>query len=301
MATLSKDFLGVDNPYRTGKKPRSHSSGHVDRIEEQERIERRDRDRQMKEYHDNTRHTSKVHHRTHSDHLHVPVWETNRRPRPSEGGQQQSLSRPRSYHIEEVRPGPETYNYDLNPEPILPSQLPVPMRGRLFRPDKTKSKAPPIIIQGTSSLPSRAADPSPRRSPDASPHSPTAQPVLQVQYGKLQHGLTQINNSCKKYIDVEPADPRDLTFVKIQETVDGFAEDLHIWSHVANLDGLARIDRNLRHLVDAASDVLDRLIGRVTELREACAKAKPKDLKMPQLDGTDDDDIDLFDTEDDAR
>jgi hypothetical protein len=125
---------------------------------------------------------------------------------------------------------------------------------------------------------------------------------LQVQYAKLQHIFTQTSDSCEKYLEVEPANPQDLTFTKIRETVEGFAEDLHIWSHVANLDGLARIDRNLRHLVDAASDVLDRLLDRATELREVCTNAKPKDLKMPNMnDGGENEEIDLYDDGDDDR
>ena len=161
---------------------------------------------------------------------------------------------------------------------------------------------PPIIVQRTSTLPTDATSPSLKKSPGASPHSPTAQPVLQVQYAKLQHIFTQTSDSCEKYLEVEPANPQDLTFTKIRETVEGFAEDLHIWSHVSNLDGLARIDRNLRHLVDAASDVLDRLLDRAAELREACANAKPKDLKMPTMsDGGNDDEIDLYDDGDDDR
>lgn len=299
MATLSKDFLEVHDSYPVGKKPRSHSSGHVDRLEEQERIERRDRDRQMKEYHDNTRRTPKVHHRTNSDHLHVPIWETNRRPRPSEGTQQPSANTPRDYRVEEVRPSPVTYDYDLDPKPALSNQL-LPSRGRPPRSEKMKAKAPPIIIQGTSSLLGKATEPSPMRNASASPHSPTARPVLHVQYGKLQNGLTQISGSCEKYLNVEPANPQDLTFSKIQEIVEGFAEDLHIWSHVVNLDGLARIDRNMRHLVDAASDILDRVLDRVYALREACTNAKPKDLKMPHLEDPSDD-LESLDGDDDDK
>ncbi|KAJ4990745.1 hypothetical protein SVAN01_03754 [Stagonosporopsis vannaccii] len=298
MATTSKDFLGVDR-YPSGKKPRSRSSGHVDRLEEQERLERRDRERQMKEYHENTRHVPTVHQRTRSDHLSVPIWETHRRPRSSERSEQQLNSAPRNYRVEEFKPGPKLYDYDLNPNPASPGQLSMPIRGRTSL-DKSKSKVPPIIIQENPPLPSKAPTQTALRRPGASPHSPTAQPVLQVQYATLQHKLTQICNSCERYLEVEPADPRDLTFSKIRETVEGFAEDLHIWSHAANLDGLARIDKSMRHLVDMASDVLDRLAERVTALREACADAKPKDLKMPSLDEMDEEhDIDLYDDDDD--
>ena len=308
MATISKNFLDVDDAYPFDRKPRSHSSGHVDRIEEQERLERRDRDRRMREYHDSTRKIPALHHRTRSDHLEIPIYETNQRLRSNGGNDQQlkespqSPQSPRNYRVEEFKPSPQLYDYDLDPETPLSSQLQRPLRGRTSRPDKAKAKVPPIIIQRTSTLPTDATSPSLKKSPGASPHSPTAQPVLQVQYAKLQHILTQTSDSCEKYLDVEPANPQDLTFTKIRETVEGFAEDLHIWSHVANLDGLARIDRNLRHLVDAASDVLDRLLDRATELCETCTNAKPKDLKMPNLnDGGGNDDVELYDDGDDDR
>ncbi|KAF3005130.1 hypothetical protein E8E13_010303 [Curvularia kusanoi] len=293
MATISRNFLEVDDPHPSGKKQRSRSSGHVDRMEEEERIERRQRDLRMKEYHDSTRRTSTVHHRTKSDHLDVPIWETNRRPRSGEESGQTLNEPPRAYRVEEIKPSTRVYDYDLNPEPTNSGQLQVPFREKAPRPDKTRAKVPPIIIQKMPASSNGGTSPglSPNKSPSASPHSPTARPVLQVQYEKLQDTLTQTSGSCKKYLDVEPANPQDLTFTKIQETVEGFAEDLHVWSHVANLNGLARIDRNLRHLVDAASDVLGRLLVRAADLREACANAKPKDLKMPVLDDGDDDDL----------
>lgn len=298
MATISKDFLAVDER-PSGKKQRSRSSGHVDRLEEQEQLERNERDRQMKEYHENTRHVPTLHQRTKSDHLSVPIWETHRRPRSSERSGQPPDRTQRKYRVEEVRPDPKLYEYDLSPEPASSSQLPVPIRGRPLQ-DKSKSKVLPIIIQNNPPAPSKTTAQTSLRTPSASPHSPTAQPVLQVQYSTLQSKLSQVCESCEKYLIVEAADPRDLTFTEIRDTVEGFAEDLHIWSHVANLDGLARIDKSMRHLVDAASEILDRLVDRVTALRKACANAKPRDLKMPVLDQMDDDaDVDLYDDDDD--
>ncbi|KAJ8114857.1 hypothetical protein OPT61_g3374 [Boeremia exigua] len=298
MATISKNFLDVDDKYPTGKKQRSRSSGHVDRLEEQERLERRDLDRQVKKYHDNTRHVSTGHQRTKSDLLSVPTaWDTHPRPRSSDRSDEQYHSGSRNYRVEEVKPGPRLYEYDLNPEAPSSSQLPVPIRGRPLQPDKPKNRGPPIVIQDNPPLSSKTGR-SPLRSLSASPHSPTAQPALKVQYETLQNKLSQISTSCERFLEVEPADPRDLTFTKIRETVEGFAEDLHIWSHVANLDGLARIDKSMRPLVDAASDVLDRLLERVTALRGACANARPKDLKMPEMD--DDDDLDVYGDDDDV-
>ncbi|KAF2630157.1 hypothetical protein BU25DRAFT_446954 [Macroventuria anomochaeta] len=292
MAAISKDFLEVGDDIPSARQQRSRSSGHVDRIEELERLERREREQKMKKYYDNTRYSSILHQRTRSDHLSVPIWETNRRPRSSERTEQRREETPRDYRVEEVRPGPQPYKYDLKTEPVLPSQLPVPIRGRSSQPERPTVKVPPVIIQENPPSPKKTSGRNLKRSPGASPHSPTAQPELQFQYDTLQSKLTQICNSCVPYLEVEPANPQDLTFAKIRETIEGFAEDLHIWSHIANLDGLARIDKNMRHLVDAASDTLHRLLERATELREACATAKPKDLKMQPLDGIDDDDDD---------
>lgn len=295
MSAISNNLLDVDR-YPSGKKQRSRSSGHVDRLEEQERLERRDRERQMKEYHDNTKRGSTVRQRTKSEHLSVPIWETHQRPRSSERSEQQPPRAPRKYRVEEIRPGPKLYEYDGSLEPTSLSQASMPIRGRTSQ-NKSKIKVPPIIIQENPPLPRRPVTQNLLRSPSASPHSPTAQPLLHVQYATLQIKLAQICDSCDRYLEVEPADPRDLTFSKIRENVEGFEEDLHIWSHVANLDGLARIDKSMRHLVDAACDILDRLGDRVTALREACANAKPKDLRIPLLDNIDDDDndVDLYD------
>jgi hypothetical protein len=297
MAASSTEFLDVDEEISYPKQHRSRSSGYVDYLEEQTRLDRRDRERQMKRYHDKTRHTSTAHQRTRSDHLCVPVFETARRPRPSQRSGQQRTESPRSFHTEEVRPGPHpVYNYDLNTEPILPSQLPVRHEGRPSHPEKPKIKVTPLIIQENPPSSSKTSARTPKRSPSASPHSATALPELQFQYATLQSKLAQVCNSCVPYLEVEPANPEDLTFAKIGETVEGFAFDLHIWSQVANLEGLAMVDKNLRELVDTASLNLDRLLDRATELRDVCAAAKPKDLKVQPLHVTDDDDdYELYD------
>jgi hypothetical protein len=139
----------------------------------------------------------------------------------------------------------------------------------------------------------------PKRSPSASPHSPTAQPQLQYQYATLQNKLSQIRNSCAPYIKVEAAIPEDLTFGKIAELASSYAFDLQVWAHIANLGGMARIDPRKKKVVDAASHSLDRLIDHITELNDACLRAKPRDLKFEVLPQVDDDS--LFDDEDDAR
>ena len=296
MATISKDFLGVDDEVPASRQQRSRSSGHVDRIEEQERFERRNYEQRMKEYYNSTRNVSTTHHHAKSDSLGVPVWETSRRSRSGERIEQQRVGTPRDYRVEEVRPSPSPYKYDLKTEPVLSSQLPVPLRGRTSQPEKPKIRVPPIIIQENPPAPNKTSARSPRKSTSASPHSPTAQPELRFQYDTLQDRLAQICSSCVPYLDVEPANPQDLTFAKIRDTVEGFEGDLHIWSHVANLDGLGRIDKNMHDLVDAACDTFDRLLKRVTELHDLCRTVKPKDLKMQSLDDIDDDeDFELYD------
>jgi hypothetical protein len=112
----------------------------------------------------------------------------------------------------------------------------------------------------------------------------------------LQRKLAKVCECCTPYLDVEPANPQDLTFAKIKETVEGFAFDLHVWSHVANLDGLAMVDRDLRILVEAASGCFDNLLERAKELRDTCATVKPKDLKVQPLHVMDDGDtFELYD------
>lgn len=162
MATISKDFLGVDDDVPASRQQRSRSSGHVDRIEEQERFERRNYEQRMKEYYNSTRNVSTTHHHAKSDSLGVPVWETSRRSRSGERIEQQRVGTPRDYRVEEVRPSPSPYKYDLKTEPILSSQLPVPLRGRTSQPEKPKIRVPPIIIQENPPAPNKTSARSPR-------------------------------------------------------------------------------------------------------------------------------------------
>ena len=288
MANSPIDFLDVDElPQR--RQQRSRSSGYVDNLEEQANWDRRERERQMKQYHQNSRHTSSIHHRTRSDHLCIPVIETTRRPRSNERGEQQRNESPRSFRVEEVRPGPKPiYDYDLSTEPVLPSQLPTKYE---WKPQQQQGK-PKIKIQIHQDTPPTSSKPSartPKRSPSASPNSPTAQPELQFQFSILQAKLTQVGHICLPFKDILPADPRDLTFEKIAAQVDGFAFELHIWSQVANLDGLAMVEKSKRNIADAASRSLGRLVDRVSDLHDVCAIAKPKDLKLPPLPAVSDD------------
>src|SRR5690349_4525044 len=97
MATSPTDFLGVNELRPQPRQQRSRSSGYVDNLEEQAEWERRDRERQMKRYREGSRLSSTTHHRTRSDHLCVPIVETNRRPRSAERIEQERNDSPRSF------------------------------------------------------------------------------------------------------------------------------------------------------------------------------------------------------------
>lgn len=242
----------------------------------------------MKRYREGSRLSSTTHHRTRSDHLCVPIVETNRRPRSNERAEQERGLSPQSFKVEEVRPGPKPiYDYDLNTEPVLPSQLPTKYEWKQQQQHKPKIKVQ--IHQDTPTTSRVPSTRTPKQSPSASPQSPTAQPELQFRYSTLQAKLLQIGTACLLYKDIMPADPHDLTFDKIAGRLDGFAFDLHVWSQVADLNGLAMVEKSRRNVADAVSRNLGRLIERVSDLHDACATAKPKDLKLPPLPAVDDD------------
>ncbi|KAG9192316.1 hypothetical protein G6011_11050 [Alternaria panax] len=140
----------------------------------------------------------------------------------------------------------------------------------------------------------------PKKSLSASIRSPTAQPQLQYQYATIQNKLDQINSTCAPYIDVEAADPLDLTFAKIVEQTKAFAFDLQVWAHVANIEGMARVDSRKREIVDAASLSLYSLLDQITSLDDACPRTKPRDLKSRALPEGDDDNL-FKDGDDDGR
>ncbi|KAF3049220.1 hypothetical protein E8E11_006150 [Didymella keratinophila] len=289
MANNPTEFLGMNELRPPPRQQRSRSSGYVDNLEEQAEWDRRDRERQMKRYREGSRLSSTTHHRTRSDHLCVPIVETNRRPRSNERTEQERNESPRSFKVEEIRPGPKPiYDYDLNTEPVLPSQLPIKYEWKRQQ-QQSKPKIKVQIHQDTPTTPRVPSARTSKRSPSASPRSPTAQPELQFQYSTLQAKLLQIGTICLPYKDIMPADPRDLTFDKIAGRVDGFAFDLHVWSQVVDLDGLAMVEKSRRNVADAVSRNLGRLIERVSDLHDACATAKPKDLKLPALPAVDDD------------
>jgi hypothetical protein len=299
MATSSSDILEVDHDERYPNRYRSRSGGFVDHLEEKTKWDRSNRERQMKRYHDSQHGAASTFKQpTASDRLRVPVFETTRRPRSTSDVSARDSNSERKYNVQEVRPSPKPlHDYDLSSEPVLPSQLPVKYEMKPQHQKRPSIKVeihqdnPPSSTIGTGFTP--------KRSPSASPRSPTAQPQLQYQYATLQNKLNQISNTCRPYIDVEAAKPQDLTFEKIAERVKGFAFDLQVWAHVSNLEGMAKVDPRKRKIVDAASQSLDRLIDRVTELNDACLQAKPRDLKYEILPEVDDEK--LFDDGDDAR
>ncbi|CAO2656467.1 Nn.00g052700.m01.CDS01 [Neocucurbitaria sp. VM-36] len=297
MATHSSEFLDVDEYEKKPSLHRSRSGGYADHLEEQVLWDRRDRERQMKRYHDSRfGSAASTQQRSTPDRLGVPVFESTRRNRSnSDIGRRQDDSTPK-YNVQEVRPESKSiYDYNLSSEPALPSQLPVP---HVWRPQHRKK--PSINVEIHQDNPPKSTTPgqTPRRSPSASPRSPTAQPQLQYQYATLQNILSQVSTTCAAYLKVEAADPRDLTFTKIAEQVKGFSFDLQVWAHVVSLNSMAQIDARKRKVVEAASRNLDRLIDRVTELTAACSEAKPKDLKYRTLPEVDDENMFADDADD---
>ncbi|KAI4693303.1 uncharacterized protein J4E88_001674 [Alternaria novae-zelandiae] len=176
--------------------------------------------------------------------------------------------------------------YDLTNEPVLSSQLPVRYEGKPQHQKKPSIKVE--IHQDNPPLPTSDLAFRVKRSPSASPRSPTARPELQYQYATLQNKLDQISSTCAPYMDVEAAEPQDLTFDKIVEHTKAFAFDLQVWAHLSNLEGMATVDKHKREVVDAASRSLARLLYLVAELHDACSNAKPRDLKFKKLPEIDD-------------
>jgi hypothetical protein len=297
MSTSSSDLLDVDQYERRPSHHRSRSGGYIDHLEEKTKLDRRDRERQMKCYHDGHREVSSSQQSTASNRLAVPVFETTRRGRSSSEVGARDRDAGRKYNVQEIRPSPKPRtDYTLSSEPALPSQLPVKYKRK---PQHQKRPSIKVEIHQDTPTSSTIRSATPKRSPSASPHSPTAQPQLQYQYAILQNKLSQVGNACAPYMKVEASDPEDLTFGKIAELGSSYAFDLQVWAHVANLEGMARIDPRKKKVVDAASHSLDRLIDRVTELNDACLQAKPRDLKFDVLPQVDDDK--LFNDEYDNR
>jgi hypothetical protein len=108
----------------------------------------------------------------------------------------------------------------------------------------------------------------------------------------LQNKLADIILACVRYIDVEAAHPKDLTFEKISEQVKGFTFELRVWNQIANIQNMARRDvpEDAKAIADAASRNMERLVERATGLHDACLEAKPNDLRFEELERVDDED-----------
>jgi hypothetical protein len=165
--------------------------------------------------------------------------------------------------------------------------------------EKPKIKIPPVIVQ-EHPPDSKTPDQKLGSTPSASPRSPSGQPQLHLKYLVLQNKLADISLACIRYIDVEAADARDLTFEKISEQAKGFAFELQVWSHITNIQNMARRDvpEHARAVTDAAARNMDRLIERVEEVHDACLKAKPGDLKSGDLPKIDDE-VSMFENAED--
>lgn len=284
MANLSAEFLYIDDDdfEQPSRHFRTRSSGYVDYLAEAEEKERRSHERQMKRYNDGKYPaTSSSHHRSTSDRLCVPIFEPPlRRPRSDETTGRPRDSPPRGYNVQERQPGPRP-TYDLDSEPPLPTQLPVRLGNRTQHQKKPSIKVqihqdnPPSSTTTTGATTRKTSSPSPR--------SPTAQPLLQYQYNKLQDKLSQTSSVCAPFLDVEAANPKDLTFAKITEQVNGFAFELRVWAYTACLKNLVKIDVEKKDIVEMASRILDRLIDRIDDLKDACMQARPRDLKFQPL------------------
>ena len=267
-----EDFLTVDEAQNARGIHRSRSGGYQDFLEEQEQWERRDRERRMQRYHGQRNQGS--------DRLYAPTFETvHRRVQSNENIKTRKEPTKKSYHVREQKP-----SYDLNQNVPLPSQLPV--RQFSWKPDPTKTKMQIVIDQPT---PPTAAKETPRKSPSGSPSSPS-RPKLQFQFAALQNRFADITSVCRPNMHVEAANPRDLTFAKISDEVNGFAFQLRIWHDIVNMDGMTRIDRTKRDIVDKAARTLDRLVDRADDLQRHCAAARPRDLKTVALPDADEDD-----------
>ena len=288
MSRRSTDLLDI-NSYeeRSPNLHRSRSGGYADYLEEKTRWDRRDRERQMKRYHDS--HLSPTDaHSPHSERLYVPAFEpTHRRSRSHE-------------HIEVRSAEPEARSYKLRE--AVPARLsdqgggPARASTELTRrpTERSKPRRPSIKVQVHQDDPPEAFahKRTPSKSSGTSPRSPSAVPHLQFQYTALQHMLKQVGATCGPYVDVEAVHPRDLTFAKIAEQCQGFAFELEVWSYVARVEDMARIDSRKRKIVEATSRTLDRLLERATALSNDCANLKPVDLKveiLPELEDSESD------------
>ncbi|KAF2714126.1 hypothetical protein K504DRAFT_399912 [Pleomassaria siparia CBS 279.74] len=300
----STDFLDVNSPTYPESLHRSRSGGYADHLAEKEIWERRSRERDMKRYHTTSQSrlspTSSTasplyQPRSSFDRLYVPTFDDGHR-------------RVRSHdQIVEKRADDEERGYRVREERPRPSELPVRRRSKSkskrseSHSHKTRPSRPSIKVQihqddaprprsMSSSGRGRSATTS-RRGQDASPPSPSSQPQLLVLSATLQNRFSEIGEICQPNLHIEAADPRDLTFAKIVEEVEGFAFQFKIWSQIVNLDNMEMIEARKRNIVELAATTMNRMLKSVEELGDVCARAAPRDLKMTEGTGSDDEEL----------
>jgi hypothetical protein len=286
-------FLEVDDYDQVGREPnvrRARSDGHLEYFDNKEAWKRHEEARQMVPYHGRSR-SGALDQRTTSNRLAVPIFEG---PQRRQRAKSDTRTPSRDFQTVEIRPNPQPLaRHETMSDPVIPESK--MQRGSTHaKPsagDRPKIKIPTVIFQEHPPG-SRTPDQQSGRSPNVSPRSLSGQPQLQHRYLKLQNKLSDVTLACVRYIKVEPANPRDLTFEKLSEQVRGFVLDLKVWSHVANIQNLSRryLPNDARDVADAASRIIDRLLDRAEELHDACSKAKPNDLKFDGLPKVDDED-----------
>jgi hypothetical protein len=295
MSPHSPVHVELDDSEREPHARRPRSTEDFDFLREQERWNRRDRERQMVPYRDRG-YFGATQRRTGADLLAVPVYEASpRRPRSHSDSRRPYDGDvfPRNFATLEVRPSSELVSH----QEIVGERANLQERGSAHSKaptlERPKIKIPPVIVQ------EHPPDQKPGVSPGASPRSPSGQPQLQYKYLVLQNKLADTILACIRYIDVEAAHPKDLTFEKISEQVKSFTFELRVWSQIANIENMARRDvpEDAKAIADAASRNMERLIERAIELHDACLEAKPSDLKFEQLEKVDNEDTMFEDVE----
>jgi hypothetical protein len=299
MPTHSSEFLDTSSPTDQQPLHRSRSGGYTDFLADKERWERRDRERNMKKYHD-SRYVSKTlspttpSERTSADRLYVPTFDNSHRrvrsydqiverksEEDNERGYKVREERPKSYHGSRA-------GSSAGVSPARPSDLPERPKRR-----GTKHTRPSIKVQiHQDNVPRTPSAVTPRRSPGAnpSPRSPSGQPQLLFLSSMLQSRLAEIVQICHPSAHIEAADPKDLTFSGITEVVEGFAFQFRVWGQIVNLENMDRIDVTKRKNVELAARTLERILERIEELMVICSRASPRDLKIEPLLDTDEED-----------
>lgn len=305
MAARSADFATSDflDPNEAKNVPvlhRARSGGYADHIEEKVKWERAGRERAMKKYHDQ-KHPKKP---QQAESLYVPTFEPSGHRRVQSYGELKGAQAPteRPYKVREVKPS----DFKLSDDSEIPIRLQRKATEKEPEPQKPRRRPTVEIHQNrkprtpkTSPAASSRLGTSPSSATATSPKSPRI-PQLQFQFTSLQNKFAEIDSVCARNFHVEPADPRDLTFAKIAEEVKSHAFNLQVWEHTVNLRSLERIERSKRPIVEHASRTLDRLLERTAQLCDACAVARPRDLKFEAVPEVDDD-SELEDDEDDEE